>query len=251
MKLGTILLGACLIACASRQDGGPDGMEPPPDGTVQDLFPRHCPATPCATGPTVTSTAQLATLIEQTSSWTPLGPYTTGCLTASADIRVTGTVTVSGDSLAVPAFCKDRQDCRKAVRFRSKPLPAGVECLQPEQWYGYTLCAGLTLRDTTVRLRMVQQDIHPSSFGNAAPVVDVLGACAGTCGPSEFACEASHTCWATVRDHCAYCLAGTNDACACWTGSEFAAEGARCEMAVSGDLYVYGSCRARVCEPMR
>jgi hypothetical protein len=246
MKLATILLGACLVACSVRGSSGP-----PIDGTLQDEFPRQCPTTTCAAASTLTSAAQLVSMIEQTSSWTPFGPYTTGCLTASSDVHITGTVTVSGDSIAVPAFCQGRQDCRKAVRFRSRPLPPGVECLQPEQWYGFTLCAGLTLRDATIRLRMVQQDIHPSSFGNAAPVVDVLGACEAPCGSTEFACEASHTCWATLRDHCAYCLAGTNEACACWTGTDFAEDGAHCEMAVSGDVYVYGTCSADACEPMR
>lgn len=237
-----ILCSACLVGCTSSDAPGKDA---PP---VDIVFPHECPTSACAAGPTITAANELVALIEATPDWVGYGPYTTGCLPASADIRVTGTVTVQADTIAVPAFCQTRADCRKAVRFRSKPLPQGVECQGPEQWYGYTLCAGLTLRDTTVRLRAVQQDIHPSGFGNAAPVVDVLPACAEPCGSSELACEATHTCWASVRDHCAYCLGGSNEECACWDGARFQANGKQCSMAVSGDLVVSGTCRAGKCE---
>jgi hypothetical protein len=242
MKAMTIMFGGCLLACTG-------GREPAGDAApVEVEFPRQCPATACAPGSTITGASELVAMIEATADWVSYGPYTTGCLQASADIHVSGAVTVQADSIAVPAFCQSRADCRNAVRFRAKPLPPGVECLAPEQWYGYTLCAGLTLRDITIRVRTVLQDIHPSGFGNAAPVVDVVSACAAPCGSAELACEATHTCWANVRDHCAYCLGASNEACACWDGARFQADGKQCNMAISGDVFVTGTCRAGTCE---
>jgi hypothetical protein len=75
----------------------------------------------------------------------------------------------------------------------------------------------------------------------------VLSACAAPCGAAEFACEATHTCWASVRDHCAYCLGGDNDECACWAGARFQDDGQNCSVAISGDVVVDGACRAGKC----
>jgi hypothetical protein len=241
----TIVLGGFLLACTSN--GEPDKNPPP----IETTFPDRCAPTACTAGPTITAANELVVLIDATPEWVAEGPYTTGCLPASSDIRVTGTVTVQTDRITVPALCRNRSDCRQAVRFRSSSLPPGVECLDPEPWYSYALCAGITLRDTTVRLRMVLEDIHPSSFGNAAPIVDVLPACAAPCGDSEFACEATHTCWSTARDHCAYCLGGSNEACGCWRGTRFDDDGAPCSVWRSGDLVESGTCRAGACDTER
>jgi hypothetical protein len=245
MKIATSLL-ACLVACGGTESKDEIDDEP----TLDMRFPDRCADTSCAVGPTITSVNELAAIVEATPDWVTYGPYTRGCLPASADIRISGTVTVGTADIEPPVSCQQRSDCRKAVWFRASSLPPGVECLEPEQWYEFTLCAGLTLRDTTVRLRMVMQDIHPSD-ANFVSVVDVLPACAAPCGSAEYACEATHTCWADPRDHCAYCLGGGNEVCACWSGTDPDPDGTRCEVAVSGDVYVPGSCRAGSCMPDR
>ncbi len=241
------MLGACLLAWSCSDQPDPDTSMPP----IETAFPDRCPATACATGPTITAANELVAMIDATEEWFSYGPYTTGCLPASADLRITGTVTVQADRLAVPASCQGRSDCRQAVWFRSTSLPPGVECLDPEYWFDYAQCAGITLRDTTVRLRMVMQDIHPSAFGNFAPIVDVLPACAAPCDDPELACEATHTCWSSVRDHCAYCLGGSNAACGCWLGARFDDNGARCSIATSGDVIQNGTCHAGACDTSR
>lgn len=210
-------------------------------------FPDRCQPSACATGPTISAPDQLVTLIDATPEWVFQGPYTTGCLASSDNILTTGTLTVQADSIAVPAPCQDRGDCRKLVKFRLSEPMAGVECVGPEQWYDFTLCAGITLHDATVRLRMLQIDIHPSEFGNFAPIVEVIPACEAPCSDTEVACEATHTCWADARDHCAYCLGGSNEACACWDGTAFAADGTECEFFVSGDVIQGGKCQAGTC----
>jgi hypothetical protein len=237
------LLG--LFACASNADT----REEP---KIEELFPERCATSICAVGPTITSANELVSIIEATSSWVAHGPYTTGCLPASAEIRVLGTLTVQTDQIAVPTVCEPRSDCRKAVRFRvTNPLPPGVECVRPEAWYAYSLCPAITLRDATIRLRPVLEDIHPSSFGNFAPIVDVLPPCSTPCTSEELACPATHTCWADVRDHCAYCLGGDNEACACWNGSSFESDGTACDLATSGDVIELGTCRAGRCDTTR
>lgn len=237
MRIATSLL-VCLFACsASSRNETPDDTS----------FPDRCPVSPCAVGPTITSANELVAIIEAASDWVSFGPYTTGCLPASADIRVPGTLTLQASSVAVPTACQGGA-CRDAVRFRAQGQPMGVECLEPEVWFSFTLCAGITLRNTTIRVRMLREDIHPSELGNQAPIVDVLPACATPCGADELTCAASHTCWTTVRDHCAYCLGASNEACGCWDGARFAEDGTMCSIATSGDLIERGTCRAGACD---
>jgi hypothetical protein len=89
-------------------------------------------------------------------------------------------------------------------------------------------------------------DIHPAQ-GNYVMVVEVLPACEVPCSGGQLACEASTTCWDTERDHCAYCLGGTNEACACWKGGELEPDGAPCEMFTSGDIIESGHCESGAC----
>jgi hypothetical protein len=237
MRITTSVL-ACMCAC-----GEPAMTESPLDAS----FPGRCPVRPCAVGPTITSANELIAIIEAAPDWVTFGPYTTGCLLASADILVPGTVTLQADSVAVPTICRDGA-CRDVVRFRAQGQPRGVECLEPEPWFSFTLCAGIALHDTTIRVRTLREDIHPSEFGNYAPIVDVLPACATPCGADELTCAASHTCWTSVRDHCAYCLGGSNEECGCWDGARFAENGAKCSIATSGDIIELGICRAGICD---
>lgn len=90
------------------------------------------------------------------------------------------------------------------------------------------------------------RDVHPAP-GNHRAIVEILPPCANACEATQLACEAAHTCWATVRDHCAYCFGGSNDACACWDGTAFLPDGAPCERYVSGDLIDAGTCRQGIC----
>ena len=232
MKRGFVC--GLLVAC-----GG--GNTPDPSG----IFTDPCPATACTAGPTVSSGDQLATEVDRAAAWSPLGEYTSGCMPASTDLTVTGTVTLGGDQLAIPSTCG--ADCRQKIVFRIDPAATGVTCNEPEQFFDFTACGSITLADTTVRVRAELLDVHPSAFGNFMPLVDVLGACTAPCGGDRLACEANHTCWSSVRDHCAYCLNGTNEECACWTGDAFEPDGAACEMFVSGDLIASGTCHAGAC----
>jgi hypothetical protein len=227
-----------LVAVLAVLWPGCSDSAPPPDLTMIDA----CPATECMVGPTIADAQGLVATIDASPTWFGLTPYTTGCLPASADVPITGTVTVRGDAIAVPAECAARTDCRQAVKFVLRDAPAGVECLEPE----HIECAAITAQDTTIRMRTVMVDVHPGEY-NFIPVVEVLAACATPCGSAELACEASHTCWGNIRDHCAYCLGGSNEECACWTGSELASDGTECTMQVSGDAGFVGTCQAGAC----
>lgn len=234
-----IVLG--LVGCSST----PSSQGP--DANPDELFPAACPTTTCTIGATIADAAALAATIDAMAEWTAVGPYTSGCLPASDDRPITGTVTLRAEDVALPSVCANRADCRAEIRFVLRGAPAGVTCLDPETWFEFTLCEGITVTDATIRLRTVMRDIHPSSFGNFAPVVEVLPACEAPCGATELACEAAHTCWDRPRDHCAYCLGGTNEACACWADGEVAADGTACRMFVSGDVEVGGTCVAGAC----
>jgi len=236
MKNAMIL--ACLVACSG-------GSTAPPDMT--DPFPDACPVTACQSGPTVDNATQLATEVNGAAGWAGFGEYTTGCMPASSEIAVTGTVTLAGDSVVIPSSCT-APGCRQKVSFRLDPAATGVTCNEPEEFFDFTACGSITVTDSTVRVRAILLDIHPSAFGNFMPLVEVLGPCAADCGANRFACEADHTCWSSVRDHCAYCLNGSNEECACWDGDRLLPDGTACEMFVSGDVVIGGTCRDGACD---
>jgi hypothetical protein len=210
------------------------------------LFPDRCPDSECSGGATVTQASALVALIDATTQWTIYGPYTTGCLPASPDIVITEPVTVDANALALPADCTT-PGCRQNVTFVIEDVPAGVTCLQPRVGFDYTECGGITLQDVTVRLRMIERDIHPDPSGPFAPIVEVLPACASACATDEFSCGATHTCWSSPRDQCAYCFAGSNEVCACWDGEGLLPDGTSCQLQPSNDTVELGTCRAGQC----
>jgi hypothetical protein len=238
-----VVLAMC--GCSGASTAPPDVGSDAPAETQIPVFPNACPATPCAALPPISRAADLISLIDATTTWPAVGPYTTGCLTASDDVPITTMMSLRGDAIALPANCGS--GCRQTVLFRLRDEVPGVQCVMPEQWYGFTVCSELDVQPTTLRLRMVMQDIHPSPFGNFMPVVEVLSACDAACATSSLSCGATHTCWSSVRDLCAYCMAGSNTECACWDGAGYQADGTSCTVWVSGDVEMTGTCSAGTC----
>lgn len=214
----------------------------PPVGLPPDLdIPLNpCPVETCQTGAPVTAASQLVAMIEATPTWTPIGEYTTGCLPASKDIPITGPVAVRGADIAFP------ESSFPPVQFQLVDAPAGVTCVDPTYWFDFTTCKAIDVGDTTVRLRMVLLDIHPTP-PNYTPLVQVLPACELPCSPDQFVCQATHTCWSTARDQCAYCLGGSNELCSCWNGHSLDADGTECTVWRSGDFTELGTCQGGVC----
>jgi hypothetical protein len=237
MQLRPLLL-VLATACASQDAGGSGGDPNLP------TFDQACSPQACASGAVATEAAHVRAVIDATTSYTAIGPYTTGCLEATKDVPIHGSFNVRGTDLAVPTNCGS--GCGQDVRFRLRDEPAGVECIGPTYYFDFTVCDEVKLTDTTVRLRMILEDVHPADE-NFIPIVEVMPACETACESDAFACEASHTCWNTVRDHCAYCLGGDNEACGCWDGDGFVADGVACTIALTGDTYVSGTCEAGLC----
>ena len=227
-----------LLGCS----GGTTPADEPPD--LEELFPDACPTLACATATPIASTLDFIAAVDSSRPWTGRGEYTTGCLPASGDHVVTGTVTVRGDALAMPP--NGANTFRPEPRFVLRDAPPGVTCDVDEDLFDFTICDAITITDTTIRLRTLLIDIHPAP-GNFVAVVEVLAACDAPCGAEQFDCEASNTCWSAERDHCAYCLGGTNEACACWRDGELAPDGTACDMFVSGDVVIQGTCDAGAC----
>jgi hypothetical protein len=236
MRLACITL-LLLAACSSDSS-------PSEEPEIPAL--NECATTACEPAQFAYYVSQVADIVNGTQSWPAFGPYTTGCLSATQDIE-TSAYTVQSSLLAVPAACASRADCRQAVKFMLRDAPAGVTCVGPEM-VGYTFCDGIQVADGTVlRLRMVLLDIHPSALGNYAPIVEVLPPCHTACEADQFACAATHSCWDTKRDRCAYCTDGDNAQCACWDDG-WLPNGAYCEAFLSGDTVYRGTCQDGRCE---
>ena len=232
-----LALAGCSLYYTDKHDDDPPIGDPPID------LPA-CPEITYAAPTTITTASELAAKIEGTPEWVAFTEYTTGCLYASEDITITGTITVDGTTLAVPGVCPD---CETGATFMLRDAPANVECIDPEYFWDFVTCDAITATDTTVRLRTVMRDIHPA-YPNYLHIVEVLPGADTPCGSEQYTCGATKACWNSARDFCAYCLDGTNEQCACWEGSKFMTDGTRCTMMVSGDVQVSGTCEAGVCE---
>jgi hypothetical protein len=246
-----VVAAVAAIGCSGNgdlvdEDGGANRATDGGAGGFPE-FAAACVPSACMMGPTVSAAGTLVAIIEATT-WAPVGRHTSGCLSASADIAIEGALTLRSEDVAVPGWCSARNDCRNQVMFRVRGQAAGVTCLDPEIWFDFTMCAGVALADTTIRLRTLQQDVHPSHVGNFIPLVEVLPPCAASCAAQEVSCEATHTCWGSVADHCAHCLGGSRAVCACWDGSSFKADGTPCTYFAGNDIGVLGQCRAGVCQ---
>jgi hypothetical protein len=214
-----------------------------PDASTAAAFFDECPSAQCAAPTPVHADTDLAAGIAA-APWPRKGPYTTGCLAASGDLRVDGSLTFDAGAIAVPAECAG--GCLDRVSFRLVGAPAGVSCVAMDPAAHLGTCATVRVTDATVRVRPIIQDTHASPTGNFAPVVEILGACASPCAASELACPASHTCYGSERDFCAYCLGGDNQTCACWTPSGQAVDRTTCHLYL-GDIMVTGTCQAGAC----
>lgn len=224
-----------LLAACSTNDGSPD---------ANASFPAACPQTTCApASATVHSVGELDALL-QARTWTSFAFYTTGCLPASDDIVVQGTLTLDAQSLTRPSGCG--ADCRTEIAYRLLDAPAGVTCDELDPIDRLHACSKITITNTTLRVRTLIEDIHPAS-PNSTSVLELMGPCTEACPTSAFTCEESHTCWGSERDYCAYCLGGTNETCACWHASGLAADGTTCSIYVSGDVTVGGVCAGGAC----
>ena len=51
----------------------------------------------------------------------------------------------------------------------------------------------------------------------------------------------------SARMHCAFCLSGTKEQCACWDGKESLTDSTACSFMVSGDVMCEGVCQAGTC----
>lgn len=219
-RLAVIVVTA---ACSTTESSAPDPAQ---------LFTAACAPQTCETGSPATEAAHIDALIAA-SEWPGLAEYTTGCLPASKNIPVQGTITLRG---------ADHDG-----KFRPRDLVPGVECIGAQYYWDFMTCDEVTLTNTTIRIRTVTQDIHPAPE-NHLRLIEILDACESGCAAETFACEATHTCWPTERDYCAYCLGGDNETCGCWEDGALLPNGSECSIFVSGDIIASGVCEAGRCE---
>src|SRR5262245_7563661 len=97
-RSGGIMKRICLVTVMLAGCGG--GSEPEPD--LGALFPDECPTVTCPGGATIASSQDFVAVVDSSQPWTARGDYTSGCLPASPDHQVTGTVTVRGGDLKMP-----------------------------------------------------------------------------------------------------------------------------------------------------
>lgn len=178
-------------------------------------------------------------------SWSSRGPYTSSRLPLSGDIRVKGTVSVTGDKVTAPSSCTAGV-CPPRASFVIVDRNASVSCDAPDTAAWMQVCGGVTLRDTTVRFRAVVQDTHPGIY-NYTPVIEVVDSCEKPCKAGEMRCKADNTCWSSYEDFCRLCLGRDKKICPCWSASGPLPEGTACHFMVSGDVGCSGTCQAGRC----
>jgi hypothetical protein len=177
-----------------------------------------------------------------------VGPYTSAHLPISKDIQVRGTVSLTSSDVPVPATCQSRDDCQHAVVFDHGVGIAGVVFAARDADAGWAPgYPGVTLTDTTIRLRPLLEDYHPWRY-NFIPVVSVMPPCTSPCSASARKCPWDGVCYGE-QQYCRLCEALSNEVCACRTlGGTTIADGGACSFMVSGDVRCQGHCVAGRCQ---
>ena len=236
-RKGAIALGLTFALVAGCGDGGGDASS---STTSTTLPPLECPE-PI----TITSSEDLVAVLAATS-WDSLGEYTSGPLSITADLVVSGTVTLEAADLPIPQDCLDRSDCSPAGGFWVGAPVTGVVGEGEAQGSCVTGSARLTITDATLRLRPVLYDTHPCEY-NFVPFVEVVGPCGSPCGEGAELCPYDGACYQAGATFCRLCTGGDKEACACWGPEGPLDEGASCSYWQSGDVKCIGTCRQGTC----
>lgn len=176
-------------------------------------------------------------------AWDQVGPYSSGSVPDSPDLVITGTITIAGDQVPIPASCLDREDCRHTAVFAGDRPGATIE--GSDGWFEGE--PSLTLADTTVRLGAALMDTHPGPY-NFVPLITVLGPCGEPCNAGQFACQADLSCYGTFDAYCRRCEGRSAPECACRAPEGPLPDGTPCDYFVSGDVIESGTCRNGLCE---
>jgi hypothetical protein len=236
-RKAALALGLTLVLAVGCGDGGGETSST----TSTTLSELDCPG-PIA----IASTADLVEVLADIT-WEGLGEYTSGLLSITPDLVVSGTVVLEAADLPIPADCLARPDCSPQGGFWiGAPVPgvvAGGDAPGPCV-VGF---ARLTLTDTTIRLRPTLYDTHPCQY-NFVPFVEVVGPCGSPCGPDAELCPYDGACYRAGATFCRLCEGGSKEDCACQGSEGPLEEGASCTYWVSGDVQCVGACRQGACE---
>lgn len=208
-----------------------------PDRLPASFAATTCSPAACETGPVATATADIDAVIAASTEWPVFDDYTSGCIRASNNIPVTGSVTLVGAT----------HDAKIVIGTRV-PL-AKFECIGAEYYFDFATCDEVRITDTTIRVRTLTRDLHPA--GGYLRTVELIEPCEAGCfyPEAESWCEQTHTCWPDLGSYCRYCLGGSAAKCNCWDGVDsYLPDGSHCSLAVSGDLWVEGRCYSGTCE---
>ena len=161
-----------------------------------------------------------------------------GCISASEDVVTPTEFDLDIRQFDYPVGC-DLQ-CQAEAGFLIDPRVSTATCLDrgTVTWDGgcsrVRLGAGRVRFRKLIDLRVTVTLVHP--------VLEVLPLCGTSCSEDMVTCPANQTCWETQREHCSFCLGGSEEVCACWTPDGTLGNGTQCIYWLSDDFARAGVC---------
>jgi hypothetical protein len=181
------------------------------------------------------STVDAVTAALDSLPWTTVSLPTSVCLPASGELSVSETITLPASDVNLPPLCSAPGACA-GITFDVSKEAVGVTCLDQ-------FCTSLMLSGAHFRLRQVNYDQYPVS-PRYAPIVQVLPPCGTACEAKQRTCEVNQTCWADDVEYCRFCVADTQERCACVSHQE----GETCLLYTSNDMSCSGTCVSGSCQ---
>jgi len=196
-------------------------------------------------GQIVTHASQLLSILHS-QDFGYLNPYSGGNLPITDDIQVAGTVTISSLQIEVPEDCKGEYNyCRQSVGFEDNYGADGISLSPLSSEYFYPP-SSLTLTNVRLRFRPLIINTGPWEY-NFIPVIQLMPPSDHECDDTQTKCDVDEVCYDNYFSYCLYCLALSQEECACRDarGGIFA-DGTPC-IVVGGCIVSEGECQDGLC----
>jgi len=258
MRKNQVFIFVCCVVSSSYCTSCGDNAKAP--GEREELSYGLDPAQSNGTQITISTRDEFLKLIPNVI-WEKHSRNKGYCPKVSQDIIVQGEITFTAKDIedalnaANVAFATGcdldiSPSCKADFRIAFENQQNGIMCDETDydETFRYHFCKkNITIANTSIRLRGVLEDSHPS-YPFFWHILDIRSSSTASCDKGQFLCSANNLCWSSFADYCHLCLAYETDRCACLSPAGNVTDGVACSFWVEADVQYSGKCIQGVCD---